>query len=317
MKKKILILLSMLTVMFSLSACDEKKDKPFEYDEASMVYNTMVLFEQYENVTESREEYYLSDGTDFEKSAVKGISQARDTDNVGKFEDFTTYLYQYTMTGTFDESLYDITNNTDTVTVTIRNHADNRDVDISVEYEENDQFYIEYDKLLYTQSSETVINYIYKYYGEEYVMNVLQTCESDAEILDLGIRLMLQNEEIYQYIPKEMVVSAVYSKSELMKNAGINTLIGMGTVFIVLIFISFIISLFKYLPKIFGKKEEKAKEEKKTPEPASPVVEDEEELVDDGELVAVITAALYASMEGDAAISKDKLVVRSIKRARR
>ena len=42
----------------------------------------------------------------------------------------------------------------------------------------------------------------------------------------------------------------------------------------------------------------------------------EEELVDDGELVAVITAAIMAA-NGGAAVSADKLVVRSIKRVKR
>jgi hypothetical protein len=43
---------------------------------------------------------------------------------------------------------------------------------------------------------------------------------------------------------------------------------------------------------------------------------EEEELVDDGELVAVITAAIMAA-NGGAAVSADKLVVRSIKRVKR
>lgn len=109
---------------------------------------------------------------------------------------------------------------------------------------------------------------------------------------------------------------------EIFKKAALNTLIGMGTVFCVLIFISFIISLFKYIPEIqakFTKKPEKAVEAPKAPAPAAvPVVEQEEEQVDDGELVAVITAALYAAMASEGkAVSKDGLVVRSIRRSRR
>ena len=52
-----------------------------------------------------------------------------------------------------------------------------------------------------------------------------------------------------------------------------------------------------------------------TPREFEEVVE-EEELVDDGELVAVITAAIMAA-NGGAAVSADKLVVRSIKRVKR
>ena len=47
MIKKLLVLVSMLAVMFSLSGCDEKKDKPFEYDETQIVVDTMSYFISY------------------------------------------------------------------------------------------------------------------------------------------------------------------------------------------------------------------------------------------------------------------------------
>ena len=111
----------------------------------------------------------------------------------------------------------------------------------------------------------------------------------------------------------------------VFEQALLNTLMGMGTVFAVLIFISFLISLFKYIPSIeralknrSSKKEKKAAQEER-PAPKRPILEEvveEEELVDDGELVAVITAAIMAA-NGGAAVSADKLVVRSIKRVKR
>ena len=102
-------------------------------------------------------------------------------------------------------------------------------------------------------------------------------------------------------------VSAHFSKGEIMQKAGLNTLLGMGTVFIVLIFMSFIISLFKYIPALLNRKNDK-----ETAVPATKVEEPEEveELVDDTELIAVIAAAIAAS-EGT---STDDFVVRSIKR---
>lgn len=104
---------------------------------------------------------------------------------------------------------------------------------------------------------------------------------------------------------------------EIFQKAALNTLMGMGTVFIVLILIAFIISLFKYIPRIqemAAKRRTPAVIEEKT---MTPVLE-EEELVDDKELVAVIMAAIYASMEEQGkAVSKDRLVVRSIRRSRR
>ena len=88
----------------------------------------------------------------------------------------------------------------------------------------------------------------------------------------------------------------------------------MGTVFVVLIFISFIISLFKYI-SVFENRKKAKKEAVATPaastqEAAAPVVAEEEDLADDLELVAVITAAIAAS-EGT---STDGLVVRSIRK---
>ncbi len=110
----------------------------------------------------------------------------------------------------------------------------------------------------------------------------------------------------------------------IFEEALLNTLMGMGTVFVVLIFISLLISLFVYIPSIeralknrSSKKEMKAAQDER-PAPKRPVIEEveEEELVDDGELVAVITAAIMAA-NGGAAVSADKLVVRSIKKVKR
>lgn len=107
------------------------------------------------------------------------------------------------------------------------------------------------------------------------------------------------------------VSSCIYAvDSGVIQTALLNTVIGMGIVFVVLILISFLISLFKFIPS--GK-------EKKVEVPVAASVEapveETEELVDDTELVAVITAAIMASM-GDEAPA-DGLVVRSIRRTNR
>ena len=99
-----------------------------------------------------------------------------------------------------------------------------------------------------------------------------------------------------------------------MAKAGMNTLMGMGTVFVVLIFIAFLISRFKYISQLENwfrnrkTKNEPTVAETAAEEPAA----DEEEIdeTDDLALVAVITAALAASLE----TSPDKLIVRSIRR---
>ena len=97
-----------------------------------------------------------------------------------------------------------------------------------------------------------------------------------------------------------------------------NSLMGILIVFCVLIFISFIISLFKYLP---GSGAAKPKVAPAAPKPAAAPkapAKASENLVNDQELVAVITAAIYAyeSSVGGASVSGDPLVVRSIRRAR-
>ncbi len=110
-------------------------------------------------------------------------------------------------------------------------------------------------------------------------------------------------------------INPAYTTMEKMQKAAVNTLIGMGTVFVVLIFISFIISLLKYVNKAG---EKKVQEEEKKPAPAgaaseaSMAAEAEADETDDLELVAVITAAIAAS-EGTSA---NGLVVRSIKKVK-
>lgn len=102
-----------------------------------------------------------------------------------------------------------------------------------------------------------------------------------------------------------------YSTGEIMAKAGMNTLIGMGTVFAVLILISLIISCFTFISKF----EKQKKQEAPAPAAAAPVVEQtaaNEELSDDTELVAVIAAAI-AAYEG--AASTDGFVVRSIRKS--
>jgi len=106
-------------------------------------------------------------------------------------------------------------------------------------------------------------------------------------------------------------------------DALLNVAIGMITVFIVLILISFIISLFKYISIIQNKLENRKANKDSLANSADNVFsqieekEDNEEVyvdaTDDLELVAVITAAIAASM----GTSTDGFVVRSIRRASR
>ena len=321
MKKKLLILISMLAMMFSLTACSNEVEKPFDYDDSAIVRDTMYAFEEYRNVNDEFADYYINDGTEFEQSAVKGIKQAQDTDKVGAFEDFTPYIEGNKAVSKDD---YKIENASDSVSVTVINKAKNRNVEITVKYVENPEYFMELDQVMqkYTLAeTEKIILQEYDSLAQFYDETGISSVEEARQIL---VSNEMYNKAIASYLPEEMVVSAVYSKTELMKQAGMNTLLGMGTVFVVLIFISFIISLFNFLPALFAKKpkiEDLKKEESKpaapakaaTPAPAAG------NLMNDAELVAVITAAIYAAegQAGNGAVSKDKLVVRSIRRARK
>ena len=145
------------------------------------------------------------------------------------------------------------------------------------------------DQVLHFSDRDVVVSYVYEY---NYETEAPELTDASADL--------------------------VYSLGEKMEKAGMNTLMGMGTVFVMLIFISLLISLFGYIPKLeekiknIGKKPEPVK----TEEPAAVVEEPQTQVVNlqkDEQLVAVITAAIMASY-GSNAVSADKLVVRSIHR---
>lgn len=121
-------------------------------------------------------------------------------------------------------------------------------------------------------------------------------------------------------VPEEAVTT--------IPEALINTALGMGTVFIVLILISFIIYLLGFVPDLLnGSKKEKAQmqpaDSKRQPAPVqkpvsrpapapAPAVA---KAADDTQLVAVITAAVAAAMEQEGTpVPADGLVIRSIKK---
>lgn len=110
-----------------------------------------------------------------------------------------------------------------------------------------------------------------------------------------------------------ITVNVERSMGELMLNAALNTLMGMGTVFIILILISLLIGCFKFIPQIQEKFSKKNKQPAAAPA-AAPVVAapvEEEEETSDEELIAVIAAAIAAS---EGSTSTDGFVVRSIRR---
>lgn len=114
---------------------------------------------------------------------------------------------------------------------------------------------------------------------------------------------------------ESVALNPVSSMWQLMGKAALNTLIGMWTVFAVLILISFIISCFRLIAKVQDaaakRKEAKAAGKNAGADNAVAQIEAREaaDETDDLELVAVITAAIAAS-QGSA--SADGFVVRSV-----
>ena len=126
---------------------------------------------------------------------------------------------------------------------------------------------------------------------------------------------------VYNYL--DMQITSVtldqnYSLGEKMQKAAMNTLMGLGTVFMILILISLVIYGFKVIPYLEQKAKAKhAPVQETAPVQAAvpaPVVQDvqaEEPQQDDAELIAVIAAAIAAS---EGTLAADGFVVRSIRR---
>ena len=119
-------------------------------------------------------------------------------------------------------------------------------------------------------------------------------------------------------VPKTIVVNVNRSLGEKLTNAGLNTLLGMGMAFCVLIIVSLVISLF---PLFLGTGEKKKKTSDKELTQAAmdntlSMIADKEEAMDAGaeEIAAVIAAAIaaYTSEAEDGGASG--YVVRSIRR---
>lgn len=134
------------------------------------------------------------------------------------------------------------------------------------------------------------------------------TTEQLVQYADRDLKLTI----VYDYdkmLITAITVDKVYSIGETMSKAGMNTLMGMGVVFAILILISVIIYGFRIIAYLQNrpKKSSQAEGQDKVVEQ---IVQREEQLQDDLELAAVIAAAVAAATGS----STDDFVVRSIKR---
>ena len=333
MKKRIIPILSLL-LLFCLSACSAEPEMNFEFDKQVMIDMTKSVVTSYNALPDESAEYLLAEGENIEKTAVAGFRQAQTTDQVGNFTGFDT-----------SEDVVTFENGAKgDILCSIIAKYENRDVRVTVSYSENKLF-----KARYAEEYKTMEGYAAQNgYAtpDDFVKGVeslqqlgYRTTSAKDFITDL--LMYSQDNPVTPYKPLECEVTAVYSTSELLLKGAKNMGVGMGVVFAVLIFIAVIIYLLRFIPKLLGK-DKKASGASKKPEaapskpkaapiPKGPAVaaasRAEGELVTDGELIAVITAALHAYL-ADASqagtvhppaytASNDTLVVRSIRRVRK
>ncbi len=108
-----------------------------------------------------------------------------------------------------------------------------------------------------------------------------------------------------------MLTNVNYTLGEMMTTAGLNTLLGMGTVFCILILLMALISCFKLVNKAESAMTNKKDKVTTSVDKAVAMIDESEATQDDTELIAVIAAAIAAS---EGAASTDGYVVKSIRR---
>lgn len=164
------------------------------------------------------------------------------------------------------------------------------------------------------------------------ITSVTVEYEKEAIVIHVNIAGSIRDGVIEISLDNTFAISNIngdanFSFGDLMKNAGLNTAIGMSVVFSILILICILISCFRFIPML----EEKFKKNKQ--DVFDQIVEKEEiqvkqdeqvteQEVDDLELIAVITAAISAYIESetengaieDNTISADNYRVTSIRR---
>ena len=331
--KKRYLLLFVLALMTLLSGCSMPEEElNYNIDRDTAVQIVKAIRESFDDLSDAEYDYYVSDGGDLEKSAASGFRAAQTTDHVGAFEYIDTSEGQITFKNGARGNIL----------CSVVCKYENRFVKVTVSFVENKAFAHkkeEYRRDLEETAKEngvSVEEILQYYFADQY----------DVSDVDAFLTLfVMQNEGIYPITPDECEVSPIYSKAELMKKAAINTGIGMGVVFAVLIFIAFIIYLLRFVPVLLGTEKASDKGEKKNKKdkaatttaakkpaatPSKTKAEKKpdaagENLVNDSQLVAVITAAINAYIDSTSGTasrgpvttdSKDKLVVRSIRRVR-
>ena len=140
------------------------------------------------------------------------------------------------------------------------------------------------------------------------------TATTHVEFADRGADVILSFDSESARL-QNMTVNGDYSRGEVLEKAALNTLLGMGTVFIVLIIIALVISLFKFLPGVNTNKPAKEKKEDAAPASAAETVK-AAPAADDTEIQAVIAAAIAAYSEETGQDSSGYYVRKIVRRRR-
>lgn len=305
--KKCILLFSMLAVLGLLCACSSgNKEVSFEYSDNDIVYSTIYQAYQLDHI-DAPYRAYLEDQKEENPMAevlltgVANFDSAKD--DCGQFvgyksKDGSTIQFDVASASAALSSAQ-TQEDYDAAQKAINNFLDN--VSYVIEEDNNGDVIVHLDAVYEKRSAE--YSFVYE------------------ENPEAAYSYALTGQNATAYKVKEITVTPDYSMKEIMGKAGANTLMGMGTVFIVLIFISIIIGQFekvgKLATKIANAKANKADDDDdvvvKTT--AADTVAASSSSVDDNELIAVITAAVVAA--NVASGGTDNLIVRSIRKARR
>lgn len=307
--KKIAFVFSMIAMFCVLTACsDGKEELGFKYSDAQIIASTIANADQVKNASDAQVAYWENSDDELADAYITGVQNFQNaTTECGEFlgyrskADGDVLKIDYEEINQMDQDTFNTwyANLIDNIDATITEDGDTVTVNLVAVYTNRNATYS------FTYDRNPEYDYAYELYQQQ----------------------------VAPYQIKEIVVTPDYTFGEKMGKAGANTLMGMGTVFAVLIFISLIISQFERLNKLITKIAEVFVNLKaKMFSGKKPKAEEKEQVVaatttssvqtastsnpmDDGALVAVITAAVVAANTANG--GTDRLVVRSIKKAKR
>lgn len=300
--KKIILFFSMIAVFVSLTACSSGQEEvTFDYNNTDIIYSTAYQAYQFQNISDAYRAYLENSEDEMAEILLTGISNFDSAEEeCGEFKGYRSkeggdsIMFDFSKLNSQDENELaqlntELTDFLSLVDAKVEENAGDVTVTLTAVYEKRD---VEYS-FIYEENPA----YAYAY--------------------------DLYQQTVAPYQIKEVTATPDYTFGEKMGKAGANTLMGMGTVFIVLIFISIIIGQFEKIGKAseriaawWSNRKKKTEEpEDASVKPAAVVASTAPNPMDDAQLVAVITAAVTAASSSSG--GSDKLIVRSIRKAKR